>query len=452
MRGLLVVACMAVPACSPTPFTQVYDTVGQSAGLSAQSLQDVAFAARAAPVYDGGFVVADWSDDAPGSQRLMVRRTSSSGATLWEHEVTEIEASPGIYGVRETSAGDFLVWGYFGTVAVANDAFVVKVASNGDAVWTKTFGGPGLDYGFRLVENAGGYVFAGATNSSGAGDFDTWVVHLDANGNQVAAETFGGTGDDEAIDMVATSDGGFAVVAQNPSAAPTLGQMQVLRYTSGGSLAWNVSVGTPGKTSTPGAVAATADGGVVVSGSEYTPGPLETTSIGRLFKLSSTGAVEWHADSPGGMRTIGGAVVLASDGTIVQGRTALSPLLGPSQGSLTRYSATGTELASQSWQLDQPFGGNWLANTLVPTSDGGLALMSMSFDDGVWHEYEAIKVNAALEREWTIPWNGDPGESYLNPTLDGWFVVSGWPPEPYAPDGHTWLVRPGADGTVVPPS
>jgi len=33
----------------------------------------------------------------------------------------------------------------------------------------------------------------------------------------VAAETFGGTGDDEAFDMVATSAGGFVVVAQPPA-------------------------------------------------------------------------------------------------------------------------------------------------------------------------------------------------------------------------------------------
>ena len=39
----------------------------------------------------------------------------------------------------------------------------------------------------------GGFIVAGGTGSYGAGDWDYWVLKLDANGNVIWQKTYGGS-------------------------------------------------------------------------------------------------------------------------------------------------------------------------------------------------------------------------------------------------------------------
>jgi hypothetical protein len=65
--------------------------------------------------------------------------------------------------------------------------------SNGNLQWTKTIGGENEDWGLSLIQTSdGGYAIAGETKSFGAGDWDVYVVKLDANGNLQWTKTIGG--------------------------------------------------------------------------------------------------------------------------------------------------------------------------------------------------------------------------------------------------------------------
>ncbi len=403
-----------------------------------------------------GFFLAGWTQETSPSRHLLLRRTDFNGAEIWTHEVTELEPQPSIFGIRQASDGGFLVWGYYPSPTASNEAFVLKVASDGHALWTRTFGGPGVDYANYLVETPSAYVVAGATNSSGAGDFDIWVVRLDLQGNIVGQSTFGGTGDDEAEAMDSTPDGGFIVAGQNPSVGKSAGHIEVLRFGPNGALAWKVFLGTPGNFAEAAAVASTPDGGFAVSGSEdvsQPEPPFFSTSIGHLFKLTSTGAVQWSADSTDNGRTGGAGIVVAADGTTVQTRWSRNQYGLGAYASLTRYSATGSVLAHTLWQVSQPpWAGGYGPDTLVPTADGGFAFESSLFDGTVWHANTATKVNSSLEQEWEIDWTGDPGDVRVGGTIDGWFVVCGAPPAQYASSTASWLVRPATTGEVVPAS
>jgi hypothetical protein len=45
--------------------------------------------------------------------------------------------------------------------------------------WTKTYGGPGTELSYSMVQTSdGGYALAGATNSYGAGGYDFWLVKV----------------------------------------------------------------------------------------------------------------------------------------------------------------------------------------------------------------------------------------------------------------------------------
>ena len=56
----------------------------------------------------------------------------------------------------------------------------------------------------------GGYIFGGYTDSYGAGGDDFYFLKLDQNGGIQWTKTIGGTGDDIALSIRQTPDGGYA--------------------------------------------------------------------------------------------------------------------------------------------------------------------------------------------------------------------------------------------------
>jgi hypothetical protein len=46
---------------------------------------------------------------------------------------------------------------------------------------------------------------------------DAWLIKTDADGNKLWEKTFGGSGDDEALSVIQTTDGGYAVTGSTTS-------------------------------------------------------------------------------------------------------------------------------------------------------------------------------------------------------------------------------------------
>ncbi|MCX7720654.1 MAG: hypothetical protein N2Z64_05155 [Dictyoglomus thermophilum] len=68
--------------------------------------------------------------------------------------------------------------------AGGSDVFIIKLNSNGNLVWQKTFGGSNNDLANFIQQTTdGGYIVAGATMSYGAGGYDFYILKLDTNGN-----------------------------------------------------------------------------------------------------------------------------------------------------------------------------------------------------------------------------------------------------------------------------
>ena len=60
----------------------------------------------------------------------------------------------------------------------ATDLYAFKVDTGGSYIWSKTFGGPNIDYGTDLVElNDGSIILAGYSNSFSTG-YDLFLVKI----------------------------------------------------------------------------------------------------------------------------------------------------------------------------------------------------------------------------------------------------------------------------------
>jgi hypothetical protein len=106
------------------------------------------------------------------------------------------------------------------------DIFVHKLDSNGDIVWKKTFGGSGGEIGYSIITTSdGGYVITGSTNSND-GDFtgmnkgnqDIFIMKINSNGEIQWKRTFGSIGYDESgISVSTTTEGGFVLTGYTSS-------------------------------------------------------------------------------------------------------------------------------------------------------------------------------------------------------------------------------------------
>jgi len=72
------------------------------------------------------------------------------------------------------------------------DAFVVRIDSNGDTLWTSSYGGGNGEIGNSIQETSDlGFVIGGYRRLNSL-NTDTWVFKIDANGNMMWDELFGG--------------------------------------------------------------------------------------------------------------------------------------------------------------------------------------------------------------------------------------------------------------------
>jgi hypothetical protein len=76
----------------------------------------------------------------------------------------------------------------------------------------KSYGGAENDYGLDVISSVGKtYTIAGATESFGNGAVDLYLLHLDSLGEYLWSKTFGGPNIEWGTGLVQTSDSGFAI-------------------------------------------------------------------------------------------------------------------------------------------------------------------------------------------------------------------------------------------------
>ena len=228
---------------------------------------------------DGGFILGGYSDSAAGSGNktspnhgfsdFWVVRLDPEGNTLWDKSFggSDIEY---LYGLQETTDGGFILGGCsFSDPGTGDktsprygsaDFWVVRLDTDGNMIWDKSFGGSEYDYLKSLQQTSdGGFILGGCSYSGpGTGDKtspqygygDFWAVRLDADGNKVWDESFGGNDLDELTCLQETMDGGFIVGGRSYSTAgsrmsPYYGgrDFWVVRLNAAGNKLWDMSFG-----------------------------------------------------------------------------------------------------------------------------------------------------------------------------------------------------------------
>jgi hypothetical protein len=160
---------------------------------------------------DGGYAVTGISYSfGAGNGDFYVVKLDSIGDVQWSRTVGGVEDDYCL-SIIQTSDRGYALAGSTSSVRPGNiDFYAVKLDSAGGLQWARAFGGQSIDYAESIIQTFdGGYAVGGLTYSFGAGGMDAYIVRLDSSGNLLWSRTVGGTSNDYIESIIQTPDGGL---------------------------------------------------------------------------------------------------------------------------------------------------------------------------------------------------------------------------------------------------
>ena len=188
-----------------TTWTKTYDKNAQDWGNFIQQTSDGGFIIAGVT----GYKFSDRGNNFTGDIWLI--KTDSNGDTMWTKTYDYGESDIG-YSVQQTSDNGYVITGgsnYF------NPAFrIIKTNSNGDTTWTKTYGIGYTKSRFIQQTFDDGYIITGTIWRKDGHKNDVLVIKTNSNGDSLWSKTFGGIDNDYGNYIQQTSDGGYIIVGQ----------------------------------------------------------------------------------------------------------------------------------------------------------------------------------------------------------------------------------------------
>ncbi len=271
---------------------------------------------------DGGYIfVGIGRSFGHGGPDAYLIKTDANGDTLWTRSYGGIEQDWGV-SVCQTIDGGYVITGETNSFgAVEFDVFLIKTDANGDTIWTRTFGGTNADIGKCVQQTTdGGYIITGYTRSFGAGDWDVWLIKTDTNGDTIWTRTFGGTSEDNGYFVQQTTDGGYIVTGSTQSFGAGIHDVYLIKTDMNGDSVWTKTFGGS-DIDFARCVQQTTDGGYIILGSTNSFSGNIWPDLW-LIKTNSNGDTLWTRTHGGGDSESGCRVQQCFDeGYIISGYT-----------------------------------------------------------------------------------------------------------------------------------
>lgn len=326
---------------------------------------------------DGGFVIGGYTYSfGSGEADVYLVKTDAEGNVQWARAF----GGPGWeygFSVTEMQDGGFAVTGYTTSYgAGSRDVYLIRTDAQGDEVWSRTFGGPGVDVGQAVSETGdGGLILVGYTDSFGAGENDVYLIRTNAQGQEIWSKTFGGEGPERGDAVSATSDGGFVLVGATGSFGAGNRDVYLIKTDAEGNELWSKTYGYGGRVEAYDwghEVQDTSDGGYIVVGDSNAPAVTGATELMNVYlvKTDAEGNEEWSQGlGTGSHYDYGNSVREMEDGGYVAVGAAYR--MGRNDVYAVKVDAGGN------WVWSRTFGdlrAEW-GSAVTVTDDGGIVIV-----------------------------------------------------------------------------
>ena len=162
---------------------------------------------------DGGYIMTGYTNTSMSGQKVWLIKTDLQGDTIWTNKFD------GEFGrdVEQTTDGGYIIVGTKMS-GNCNDLMLIKTDGNGTLLWEKFYnlgGGPELGSSVQQTTD-GGYIMVGIKGPSCSGDsismgldYDLWLVKTDSQGDTIWTKTYGSLLNDYGLSVQQTNDGGY---------------------------------------------------------------------------------------------------------------------------------------------------------------------------------------------------------------------------------------------------
>ena len=340
--------------------------------------------------------------------------------------------------VQPTTDGGYIATGFTGSFSAGEDVWLLKTDSEGDTLWTRTYGGDSMDHASCVQQTSdGGYIIVGATKSFPLlGDRDLWLLKTDSEGDTLWTRIYGVDGgpydEDKGCFVLETPDGGYVVFGQQNELKEIGTNFWLFKIDASGDTLWTRTwdLTGRGRWNWSYCMEQTSDGGYILTGTSN-PFPMDLTPV--LIKTDSEGDTLWtHFYGTEDMREFGTCVQQTPEGGYIVGGFRFIPgepdSWLESDMWLFKTDENGDTLWTRSydWQdLDQ-------INSLDQTSDGGYILVGVAGGKApntpryMW----LLKTDASGDTLWTRAFgNGEINENEgycVHQTSDGGYIITGY--------------------------
>lgn len=170
------------------------------------------------------------------------------GNVQWARQILPMGGLAHGRAVLEIPGGDVLIGGSTNSIGAGNvDAFLARFTADGTLVWLNSYGGSGQDHItdlHRLADDT--YIINSQTSSFGSSNRKAYTARIASNGDVISAKQYGGSVYDDFITSYRGADGNVLRIGFTNSTGPGQRDILAVLTDSVGNVAWSRAYGTPG--------------------------------------------------------------------------------------------------------------------------------------------------------------------------------------------------------------
>lgn len=207
--GLAITGATTYGGYSTTPYLLRINASGDTLWSRRPNFWGIGKAVCMSP--DNGFIIAGSHNESP-HQFPFILKLDSLGNTIWSYYFYDLGHGE-LRSIQPVGSNGYISTGYKSddTLTVHTDSVLIfRVDSDGENLWSKSYGGDSLQRAWSVITTSdSGFIIAGWTESFGNGLSDFYIIKTDSNGDSIWTKTFGSPWEDEGRDILETSDGGY---------------------------------------------------------------------------------------------------------------------------------------------------------------------------------------------------------------------------------------------------
>jgi hypothetical protein len=151
-------------------------------------------------------------------------------------------------GMVQLPDDGYAVTGSHAAFNASSNAYIIRIADNGDYLWSKTYGTSGTERGQRIFYEQGtGFWVMGYANNPQTASFDFYAFQTDEDGELLWESNYGTADWERLWDAVRLDNGDFILVGEKTGDLSDNEDMFLVRITENGDEVWTQTFSTSGK-------------------------------------------------------------------------------------------------------------------------------------------------------------------------------------------------------------